>query len=129
MDEAVRAVEENLTIDRQDEVDQMAQAINSAIDALQYAMADYTAVNTALQAYNSINRAYYSSADLEEVDAVVNGIIDGLRKDRQDEVDQMAIDIEEAVMGLEDKMLDAFLILGISIYISLSLLTPTFALS
>ena len=107
VDEAVRAVEENLTIDRQNEVDQMAQAINSAIDSLQYAMADYTAVNAALQLYNSINRGYYNSADLEKVDALVNGINDGLRKDRQDEVDQMAIDLEEAIRSLDDKMLDA----------------------
>ena len=108
VDAAVRAVDFTLKIDCQEQVDAMAQRILDAIGNLEYALADYTAVNLALDEYKAINRDYYAEEDLQNLDEVISGIvIEGYRKDRQAEVDAMAISVYEALRTLDDKMLDA----------------------
>lgn len=105
VDIAVGNVKRGYKIDRQSEVDAMAAAINNALDSLQYKAADYTAVNTALEAYNAIVRDYYYQSDLDVIDAVVtNDIHLGYLKDRQSEVDAMAVALNNALNTLYSKI-------------------------
>lgn len=108
VDSAILGVETGLQVDRQAEVDAMAQAINDAIDSLEFAPADYTAVNRALESYDALIREYYEISDLAVVDEIVyNEVVMGLLKNQQEAVNDMATKLANAIRDLEDKMKDA----------------------
>ena len=107
VDTAVLAVETGYKIDRQPEVDLMAEAINTAIRNLVYAPADYTAVDNAVESYEALNRTYYEETDLAAVDEIKDMIEYGYTRERQAEVDLMATSLVNALRVLDSKMKEA----------------------
>lgn len=70
----------------------------SVITEASQELADYTKVEQAITKANSLNRNDYTNFYI--VDQAINKVIYGLPKDRQSEVDQMALDIENAIANL-----------------------------
>ena len=98
---AVNAVVRDKNITEQSEVDAMANAIEVAIDALQYKDADYTKVDAAIAKANALNKANYK--DFSAVEAAVNAVVRGKNITEQPEVDKMAKAIEDAIAALQYK--------------------------
>ena len=98
---AVNAVVRGKPLTEQDEVDAMAQAIETAIAALQYKGADYSAVDAAIAKANALNRDEYK--DFSAVDAAIRAVVRGKPLTEQAEVDAMAKAIEDAIAALEKK--------------------------
>ena len=98
---AVNAVVRGKPLTEQDEVDAMAQAIETAIAALQYKGADYSAVDAAIAKADKLNRDEYK--DFSAVDAAVNAVVRGKPLTEQNAVDAMAKAIEDAITALEKK--------------------------
>ncbi len=113
VDAYVAKIDWNKTIDKQSEVDTYAEELDAMLENLEYAPADYTAVDNAITIYNSINKEYYEDYDIAEVEIIINRVERGLKKNEQDRVNQMAEDINAAVAELRTKMkkadLDALL--------------------
>ena len=101
VENAVNAVVRGKTFKEQDEVDAMAQAIETAIAALQYKGADYSAVDAAIAKANALNKDEYK--DFSAVEAAVNAVVRGKPLSEQTAVDAMAKAIEDAITALEKK--------------------------
>lgn len=99
---AINAVDRSKkTLKEQAAVDAMAQAIETAIAALQYKGADYSAVDAAIAKASALNKDEYK--DFSAVDAAVNAVVRGKPLTEQAEVDAMAKAIEDAITALEKK--------------------------
>ena len=136
-------VENNLPVSRQAEVDAYEQAIQQAIDGLQYLPANYSAVNqqtenanavfAADEAFSQAHPGYtlYTSESLAGVAVAVAEVVDGLDIRYQSTVDGYAAAIEEATDALRygpaDYTAVSEALAGIpedtSVYTSLSLTT------
>ena len=101
VDAAVRAVVRGKPLSEQNEVDAMAQAIETAIAALQYKGADYSAVDAAIAKANALNKNEYK--DFSAVETAVNAVVRGKPLTEQAAVDAMAKAIEDAIAALEKK--------------------------
>ncbi len=85
----------------QDEVDEMAAELLSALDRLQpLGPADYSEVDAAISRAGALNRYHYVSMD--DVDAAVNAVVRGKMNNEQAEVDAMALSINVAIESLVD---------------------------
>ena len=98
---AVNAVVRGKPLSEQAAVDAMAQAIETAIAALQYKGADYSKVDAAIAKANALNKDEYK--DFSAVETAVNAVVRGKPLSEQDEVDAMAKAIETAITALEKK--------------------------
>ena len=98
---AVNAVDRNKKIAEQDDVNEMAKAIEDAIAALQYKGADYTKVDAAIAKANALNKDNYK--DFTAVEAAVNAVDRDKNITQQSEVDAMAKAIEDAIAALVKK--------------------------
>lgn len=112
---AVSAVERNKDVLQQEEVDEMARAIEAAIQALKpiesagsgggsgggsaIAYADYTKVDQAIKKANALDKTLYK--DCSVVEAAVKAVVWGKLSIWQKEVDSMAEAIENAIGALE----------------------------
>ena len=101
---AVNAVVRGKNITEQGEVDAMAQAIETALSALQYKGADYTKVDAAIAKANALKKDNYK--DFTAVEAAVNAVVRGKNITEQGEVDAMAKAIEDALSALQYKDAD-----------------------
>ena len=101
---AANAVVRDKNITEQSEVDAMAKAIEDAIDALQYKVADYTKVDAAIAKANALNKDNYK--DFTGVEAAVNAVTRDKNITEQSEVDAMAKAIEDAIAALQYKDAD-----------------------
>ena len=101
VDAAVNAVVRGKTFKEQDAVDAMAKAIETAIAALQYKGADYSAVDAAIAKANALNKDEYK--DFSAVEAAVRTVVRGKPLSEQAAVDAMAKAIEDAIAALEKK--------------------------
>ena len=101
---AVNAVARGKNITEQGEVDAMAQAIETALSALQYKGADYTKVDAALAKANALKKDDYK--DFSAVETAVNAVARGKNITEQGEVDAMAKAIEDALTALQYKDAD-----------------------
>ena len=101
---AVNAVVRDKNITDQSEVDAMVQAIEDAIDALQYKDADYTKVDAAIAKANALNKDNYK--DFTGVEAAVKAVVRDKNITEQSEVDAMAKAIEDAITALQYKDAD-----------------------
>lgn len=101
VDDAIGAVVYGLKIDKQNEVDNYAHAIEAAIGALQYEPADYTQVTIALSRADDVNRDYWSKETLAILDEALAAVIYGLGVNQQADVDAMAKNINDAINGLK----------------------------
>ena len=82
----------------------MAQAIETALSALQYKGADYTKVDAALAKANALKKDDYK--DFSAVETAVNAVVRGKNITEQGEVDAMAKAIEDALAALQYKDAD-----------------------
>ena len=103
LDQAINAVEKNLNITKQEEVNIMANTIEKALNELQYKSADYSQVETAIKKANDINRNLYTEDSLKILDQAINAVEKDLNITKQKEVDAMADAIEKAIATLTKK--------------------------
>ena len=82
----------------------MAQAIETALSALQYKGADYTKVDAAIAKANALKKDNYK--DFTAVEAAVKAVVRGKNITEQGEVDAMAKAIEDALAALQYKDAD-----------------------
>lgn len=101
---SIQLIPTDITIDRQAELDAMVEDINTRIDNLEYADADYTSVNTGIARYNEINRDYYNEEDLIPVDAAYRAVVLGLKANEQDRVTEMGTNLNAALDVLATKI-------------------------
>ena len=104
-DETVQALEDvlkdvkyDLDITQQDTVDGYADAINKAIDQLEYKAADYTEVDKAIEKANKLNKDNYK--DFSKVEDAIKTVVRSKNITEQDEVDSMAKAINDAIKAL-----------------------------
>ncbi len=100
LDAALEAVEYGYGVNRQSEVDDMANNINTAINNLQPGPADYTRVNEAIAKFDALDPSHYTVASLAVVRNIINGIDYSLTKDQQDIVNGYAFDITNKMLEL-----------------------------
>lgn len=96
---AQTAVDENWNRLRQDEIDALASDLKTAIDALEYKPADYTAVDEAIANAEKLNPKDYK--DFSAVKAAISAVDRTKNITQQAEVDAMAKAINDAVAALE----------------------------
>lgn len=104
-DETVQALEDvlkdvkyDLDITQQDTVYGYADAINEAIDQLEYKAADYTEVDKAIEKANKLNKDNYE--DFSKVEDAIKTVVRSKNITEQDEVDAMAKAINDAIKAL-----------------------------
>lgn len=104
-DETVQALEDvlkdvkyDLDITQQDTVYGYADAINEAIDQLEYKAADYTEVDKAIEKANKLNKDNYE--DFSKVEDAIKTVVRSKNITEQDEVDAMAKAINDAIDAL-----------------------------
>ena len=98
---AVDAVDRDKNFKEQAEVDAMAAAIETAIQALTYKDADYTTVDEAIAKAKALDVNLYK--DFTAVNVAIDAVVRGKNIKEQAEVDAMAKAIEDAVAALELK--------------------------
>lgn len=106
VDAAVGAVEYGYGVNRQDEVDAMAESINQAINDLRPGPADYARVNAQIEKFNALNENYYTKESMDKVRVVISKVKWNLTKEDQAEVTGYALDIAEAMLSLEEAPAD-----------------------
>lgn len=100
VDNAISAVDRTKKIIEQDEVDAMAAAINTAIDNLEYILANYEEVNKAIERAKEYeaNKHWYSN--YYRVENAINAVDRNKNWSQQAEVDAMAKAINDAIDNL-----------------------------
>ena len=101
---AINAVVRGKNITEQTAVDAMAEAIEGAINALEYKDADYSKVDEAVAKANALSKDEYK--DFSAVKSAINAVVRGKNITEQSEVDAMAKAIENAINALEYKDAD-----------------------
>ena len=104
VEEAIKAVVWDQTIDRQADVNAMAEAIEGAIASLQYKPADYSKVDAAVGKAKGLDENEYKN--FSAVEEAINAVVRDLTINKQADVDAMAKAIEEAIALLEYKPAD-----------------------
>lgn len=104
IDSYIEAIDRTITIDRQSEVDEIVAYLNNRVHNLEYADADYGTVDSAIRDYENLERSYYDEDDLVVVDAAVEAVVRGYKKDKQADVDAMADNITKAIDALKAKI-------------------------
>ena len=102
---ALNAVDKTKNLLAQAEVNDMAKAINDAIDALELKGANFANLQAAIDKANALNKDNYE--DFSKVEAAVNAAWQAIEEDwditQQDEVNAMAKAINDAIDALELK--------------------------
>lgn len=98
LEDVLKGVKYDLDITQQDTVDGYADAINKAIDQLEYKAADYTEVDKAIEKANKLNKDNYE--DFSKVEDAIKTVVRSKNITEQDEVDSMAKAINDAIKAL-----------------------------
>ena len=106
LDEAIAAIDYNLTIDKQSQVEEIAKAIEKAISELEYKSADYSAIEEAKSKADEIDRFLYTAETLAKLDEALSAVDYNLTIDNQTQVEEFANAIEKAISELEYKSAD-----------------------
>jgi len=101
LDNALAAVDYNLTVDKQSHISEWSKNIENAINSLEYLSADYSAVNAEINKAKKLDRRYYSEISLIALDSAINAVDYGLNITEQDKVDAFAKSISGAISGLK----------------------------
>ncbi len=100
LNEAIVAVDWTLPVIRQDEVNAFANAIANAIRTIAYRPADYSVVDSAIQAARETERILYTESSLTALDMAVNAVDYDLDITQQAQVDGYAAKIYSAIAEL-----------------------------
>ena len=98
VEDAINAVNRDKDITEQEVVNGYADAINEAIDQLEYKAADYTEVDKAIEKANKLNK--YNYKDFSKVEDAIKTVVRSKNITEQDEVDAMAKAINDAIDAL-----------------------------
>lgn len=98
VEDAINAVNRDKDITEQEVVNGYADAINEAIDQLEYKAADYTEVDKAIEKANKLNKDNYK--DFSKVEDAIKTVVRSKNITEQDEVDAMAKAINDAIKAL-----------------------------
>lgn len=98
VEDAINAVNRDKDITEQEVVNGYADAINKAIDQLEYKAADYTEVDKAIEKANKLNKDNYE--DFSKVEDAIKTVVRSKNITEQDEVDAMAKAINDAIDAL-----------------------------
>lgn len=98
VEDAINAVNRDKDITEQEVVNGYADAINEAIDQLEYKDADYTEVDKAIEKANKLNKDNYE--DFSKVEDAIKTVVRSKNITEQDEVDAMAKAINDAIDAL-----------------------------
>ena len=106
--DTVNSVDWTLKVDKQGLVDAYASSIDSAINNLVLAPADYTEVDKQVERYNNAlpNKDLYTDLSWRAAQAAYNAIERDKNWKQQDEVDDMATNLESAINRLKYKDAD-----------------------
>ncbi len=106
VDAAVGDVEYGYGVNRQDEVNAMADAINQAISELRPGPADYSRVQAQIDKFDALNENYYTKESMDKVRSVIASVDWELTKENQADVYAYALDIADAMLLLEEAPAD-----------------------
>ena len=95
------AVDEAWNRLRQEEIDDLADALAAAVEGLVYLPADYSAVDAAIEKAEALSPEEY--VDFTAVQAAIDAVVRGKTIVEQAAVDEMAKAIEDAMAGLQKK--------------------------
>ena len=98
VEDAINAVNRDKDITEQEVVNGYADAINEAIDQLEYKAADYTEVDKAIEKANKLNKDNYEY--FSKVEDAIKTVVRSKNITEQDEVDAMAKAINDAIDAL-----------------------------
>ena len=98
VEDAINAVNRDKDITEQEVVNGYADAINEAIDQLEYKAADYTEVDKAIEKANKLNKDNYEN--FSKVEDAIKTVVRSKNITEQDEVDAMAKAINDAIDAL-----------------------------
>lgn len=108
--DAVNAVRRDLLEEDQAQVDAWAQAINDALAALEpkhgVSLADYSAVDAAVELAEKEDLSLYTDASREALEAAMAAVVYGLTEEHQAQVDAWAKAILDAIAALVYKPAD-----------------------
>ena len=105
LDAYVSSINKNITIDRQAEVDAYAAELNARLESLEYGPADYSAVTKAIAKFNNeIVKSYFEEDDIKAVQDVIDAVDWDLTREKQSDVDKMALNIDSAIEILKTKI-------------------------
>lgn len=99
VEDAISAINWDLDIQHQKEVDEYIVAINLAVEGLTYVRADYTKLEDAKKEYDALDKDLYAST--ATLDAYVAALDWNKTIDKQDEVDAAAEEILAMIEALE----------------------------
>ena len=92
----------NLDVFHQSQVNTKLEQLNAAISALEYADADYSAVNTALDRVDTLgDLSDYTEESLEALDSAIAAVVEGLKANEQALVDSMAQTLNDTIDSME----------------------------
>lgn len=104
LEDALAGVVRGYKIDRQADVDDMADAIVQAIRNLVAAgPADYTAVDDAIDEFEGLDKSIYTDDSVAAVEAAIAAVVRGKNENFQADVDAMAAAINDAIDNLVEK--------------------------
>ena len=106
--DTVNSVDYTLTVEQQELVNSYARSIDNAIKNLVLAPANYTAVNELVKRYNAVlpEKDYYTDLSWRAVQAAYNAIEWDKNWKQQEDVDDMATNLENALNRLKYKNAD-----------------------
>lgn len=88
-------------ITRQDEIDAMRDSVQTAVDNLAMYDADYSLIEEYLEEYNATDLSQITAESIKRVDDAFGAVVYGLKVDKQDEVNNYAAAIRNALDNLE----------------------------
>jgi hypothetical protein len=104
VEDALAGVVRGYKIDRQADVDDMADALVQAIRNLVPAgPADYTAVDDAIDEFENLDKSIYTDDSVAAVEAAIAAVVRGKNENFQADVDAMAAAINDAIDNLVEK--------------------------
>ncbi len=100
-DEAIKKVDMTITVITQDMVDLWVADIEKAKEEIVYLPADYSAVNSAIQKVNEVNRSLYTPESLAALDEAVDSVDFSISVLEQNLIDEYANNIYSAILNLQ----------------------------
>ena len=92
---------DTIGITRQAEIDAMRDSVQAAVDALEMYDADYSEIENLIAEYNKMDLSQITPETIKRVDDAIDGVVYGLKVDKQGQVDNYAREIKIAIDALE----------------------------
>lgn len=97
---AINAIDYDLNIKQQSQVNQYVTDIRAKKAALEYVVGDYTEVTNAIAEANRLNQSWYTTSSWSSLESAINNVRYGLKIDKQSQIDGYATAIRNAIAAL-----------------------------